>query len=154
MRKSARIVFYGTPEFAVESLRSLADAGFTIAGVVTAPDRQAGRGLSVQFPAVKEFALRQGFPLFQPSNLKDPVFHEMLHNLEPDLQVVVAFRMLPREVWSLPPLGTFNLHASLLPQYRGAAPINWALINGEKETGVTTFFLNDQIDTGRIILSG
>lgn len=151
MKKSVRIVFYGTPEIAVASLHSLIDAGFTIAGIVTAPDRLAGRGLNMRFSAVKEYALRHGLPLFQPVNLKDPAFHDQLRRLEPDLQVVVAFRMLPKEVWSLSPLGTFNLHASLLPQYRGAAPINWVLINGEKKTGVTTFLIDDKIDTGKII---
>ncbi len=152
MKNRPRIVFYGTPEFAVASLQSLVDEGYIIAGVVTVPDRQAGRGLKVNFSPVKEFALRNDLPLFQPANLKDPGFHDQLRVLEPDLQVVVAFRMLPTEVWSLPPLGTFNLHASLLPQYRGAAPINWVLINGEPETGVTTFFIDEKIDTGNIIL--
>jgi methionyl-tRNA formyltransferase len=146
-----RIVFYGTPGFAVASLKSLADNGYLIAGVVTAPDRQAGRGLKMQFSPVKDYALGHGFPLFQPSNLNDPAFHDQLRQLNPDLQVVVAFRLLPKEIWSLPPMGTFNLHASLLPQYRGAAPINWALINGETETGVTTFFIDEKIDTGNII---
>lgn len=151
MKNHPRIVFYGTPEIAVASLQGLADAGYVITAVVTAPDRQAGRGLKVHFSPVKEFALRHNIPLFQPVNLKDPSFHGQLRSLEPDLQVVVAFRMLPKVVWSLPQLGTFNLHASLLPQYRGAAPINWVLINGEKETGVTTFFINENIDTGNLI---
>ena len=151
MKDHPRIVFYGTPEIAVASLQSLVDAGYVIAGVVTAPDRLAGRGLKVHFSPVKEFALSHEIPLFQPVNLKDPAFHGQLRSLEPDLQVVVAFRMLPKEVWSLPHLGTFNLHASLLPQYRGAAPINWVLINGETETGVTTFFIDEKIDTGNLI---
>jgi methionyl-tRNA formyltransferase len=153
MKNRLRIVFYGTPEIAVASLQSLVDAGYTISGVVTAPDRLAGRGLKVRYSPVKEFTLRHDFLLFQPVNLKDPGFHDQLRLLEPDLQVVVAFRMLPKEVWSLPPMGTFNLHASLLPQYRGAAPINWVLINGEPETGVTTFFIDEKIDTGNIIFS-
>jgi methionyl-tRNA formyltransferase len=151
MKNRLRIVFYGTPEIAVASLKNLVDSGYMISGVVTAPDRLAGRGLKVRFSPVKEFALRHDLPLFQPSNLQDPGFYNELRLLEPDLQVVVAFRMLPKSVWSLPPLGTFNLHASLLPQYRGAAPINWVLINGETETGVTTFFIDDKIDTGNII---
>lgn len=153
MKNCPRIVFYGTPEIAVASLQGLVDAGYFITGVVTAPDRLAGRGLKVHFSPVKEFALRHDLLLFQPANLKDPGFHDQLRLLEPDLQVVVAFRMLPKEVWSLPPMGTFNLHASLLPQYRGAAPINWALINGEAETGVTTFFIDERIDTGNIIFN-
>jgi len=146
-----RIIFYGTPDFAVASLQSLVEAGFFIASVITAPDRLAGRGQKAHFSAVKEFALLHNLPLLQPSNLKDPLFLESLRSLKPDIQVVVAFRMLPKEVWSLPAMGTFNLHASLLPQYRGAAPINWALINGETETGVTTFFIDEKIDTGKII---
>jgi methionyl-tRNA formyltransferase len=151
MKIHPRIIFYGTPEIAVASLQSLVEEGFAITGVVTAPDRQAGRGLRVHFSPVKEYALRHDLPLFQPANLKDTSFLEELMSLEPDLQIVVAFRMLPKEIWSLPSLGTFNLHASLLPQYRGAAPINWALINGETETGVTTFFIDEKIDTGNII---
>jgi methionyl-tRNA formyltransferase len=151
MKNHPRIIFYGTPEFAVASLRRILEAGYLVAAVVTAPDRLAGRGLKMNFSPVKEFALRHELPLLQPVNLKDPVFHNELRLLEPDLQVVVAFRMLPVEVWSMPSMGTFNLHASLLPQYRGAAPINWAIINGEKETGVTTFFIDEKIDTGRII---
>jgi len=151
MKNRPRIVFYGTPQIAVTSLQSLADAGSVIAGVVTAPDRPAGRGLKVHYSPVKEFALRHGFPLFQPANLKDPGFRDQIRLLEPDLQVVVAFRMLPEEIWTLPKLGTINLHASLLPEYRGAAPINWVLINGETETGVTTFFIDEKIDTGNII---
>jgi methionyl-tRNA formyltransferase len=151
MKTHPRIIFYGTPEFAVASLRSLVESGFPVVGVVTAPDRPAGRGLRMHFSPVKEFALRHDLRLLQPVNLKDPGFHEQLRALEPDLQVVVAFRMLPREVWSLPASGTFNLHASLLPRYRGAAPINWVLINGEQETGVTTFFINEAIDQGNIL---
>jgi methionyl-tRNA formyltransferase len=151
MKNRLRIVFYGTPEFAVASLQNLVDAGYLISAVVTAPDRLAGRGLRMHFSPVKEYALRHDLLLLQPANLKDPALHDLLRSLEPDLQVVVAFRMLPKEIWSLPSLGTFNLHASLLPQYRGAAPINRALINGETETGVTTFFIDEKIDTGNII---
>jgi len=147
-----KIVFMGTPEFAVESLKALLGAGFQVVGVITAPDRPAGRGRKLQYSAVKEFALEQGLEILQPTNLKDPGFLESLQALGADLQVVVAFRMLPRAVWAMPALGTFNLHASLLPQYRGAAPINWAIINGETRTGLTTFFLDDKIDTGSIIL--
>jgi len=132
-------------------LQSIIDAGYKISGVVTAPDRLAGRGLKVRFSPVKEFALQHHLLLLQPVNLKDPDFHNQLRSIAPDIQVVVAFRMLPKEVWSIPPMGTFNLHASLLPDYRGAAPINWALINGETETGVTTFFIDEKIDTGNII---
>src|SRR5512138_3309744 len=146
-----RIVFYGTPQFAVASLRQLVEEGYPVAGVVTAPDRPAGRGLKLTHSPVKEYALQAGLNLLQPLSLKDPRFLQALHTLAPELQVVVAFRMMPREVWSLSPLGTFNLHASLLPDYRGAAPINWVIIRGEKETGVTTFFLDDKIDTGEII---
>jgi len=147
-----RIVFMGTPDFAVESLRKLYNSQHTIAGVITMPDKPAGRGHKVQFSPVKQFALENNIPLLQPEKLKDEQFLEELKNLNADLQVVVAFRMLPEVVWNMPPKGTFNLHASLLPQYRGAAPINWAIINGEKETGVTTFFLTHEIDTGKIIL--
>jgi methionyl-tRNA formyltransferase len=153
MNNYPRIVFFGTPEFAVASLEALVRNGLKIAAVVTAPDRQAGRGLQVTTSPVKKFALQHDLPLFQPENLKDPSFIQQLGSLKPDLQVVVAFRMLPKEVWTLPPLGTFNLHASLLPHYRGAAPINWAIINGEKETGVTTFLLDEKIDTGNIIFT-
>jgi len=151
LKNPLRIVFYGTPDFAVASLERLIYAGYVIAGVITSHDQISGRGLKVHFSPVKEFALRNNLPLFQPENLKDPAFHSQLRSLNPDLQVVVAFRMLPKEVWSLPPFGTFNLHASLLPNYRGAAPINWALINGEKETGITTFFIDEKIDTGNLI---
>ncbi len=146
-----RIVFMGTPDFAVASLSKLIEAGEDVVGVVTAPDKPAGRGRKLRYSPVKEYALEKGLPVFQPSNLKAPEWLATLKDLKPDLQVVVAFRMLPESVWSLPPLGTINLHASLLPQYRGAAPINWAIINGEKETGVTTFFINENIDTGAII---
>lgn len=141
MKNFPRIIFIGTPEIAVASLQSIVDAGYPVVGVITAPDRLSGRGLKIHPSPIKEFAIIRNLPLFQPLNLKDPDFCDRLRDLKPDLQVVVAFRMLPKEIWSLPRLGTFNLHASLLPLYRGAAPINWVLINGEKETGVTTFFL-------------
>jgi len=146
-----RIVFMGTPEFAVASLKAILDKGYQIAGVITAPDKPAGRGRKLQFSPVKQFALENNLHLLQPENLKDPYFNEQLRELNPDIQVVVAFRMLPEMVWNLPPKGTFNLHASLLPQYRGAAPINHAVINGEKKTGVTTFLLDKEIDTGKIL---
>lgn len=142
----------GTPEFAVVSLEALVKAKLNIVGVITAPDKPAGRGMKVQESPVKKYAIRHDLYVLQPEKLKDPLFLEKLRLLKPDLQVVVAFRMLPEIVWSLPPLGTINLHGSLLPQYRGAAPINWAIINGEKETGVTTFKLQQQIDTGNILL--
>ena len=145
MKKYPRVVFFGTPEFAVASLEAILRAGYEVVGVVTAPDRHAGRGMKLTSSPVKQFALRNDLFILQPHDLKDPAFHYQLNLLKPDLQVVVAFRLLPHEVWSLPKLGTFNLHASLLPQYRGAAPINWVIINGEKETGVTTFFLDDKI---------
>ena len=151
MKKQLRIVFMGTPEFAVASLDALLNAGHRVAGVVTAPDKPAGRGRKLSVSAVKAYALSKQLTVLQPEKLKDPDFLHVLKNLRADLFVVVAFRMLPREVWAMPPLGTFNLHASLLPRYRGAAPINHVLINGEKETGVTTFFINEQIDTGNII---
>lgn len=141
----------GTPEFAVASLKALLEAGFTVAAVVTAPDKPAGRGQKIQESDVKIFAKNMGIPILQPEKLKDPEFISRLQSFHADLQVVVAFRMLPEVVWSMPPKGTINLHASLLPQYRGAAPINWAIINGEKKTGVTTFFLEKEIDTGKII---
>ena len=147
-----RIVFMGTPEFAVASLEALVKAGFNIVGVVTAPDKPAGRGMKMTESAVKKFAVRKGITILQPEKLKDPVFLEELKALQADLQVVVAFRMLPEIVWNMPRLGTINLHGSLLPQYRGAAPINWAVINGDKETGVTTFKLKHEIDTGDILL--
>lgn len=153
MRKEdTRIVFMGTPEFAVASLRALVEDGWNVVGVVTTPDKPAGRGQKMSISAVKEYALEQGLPILQPEKLKDEAFLQELKSLQADVQVVVAFRMLPEVVWNMPPKGTFNLHASLLPQYRGAAPINWAIINGEKETGVTTFFLQHEIDTGNIIL--
>lgn len=142
----------GTPDFAVEPLRRLVEAGKNIIAVVTMPDKPAGRGHKIQFSPVKEYALSVGLPILQPVNLKDPEFIEELRSYQADLQIVVAFRMLPEIVWNMPPLGTFNLHASLLPQYRGAAPINWAVINGETETGITTFFLQHEIDTGNIIM--
>ena len=147
------IVFMGTPEFAVESLKAILEAGFPVKGVITSPDRPSGRGLHLHPSPVKEFALQHHLPVLQPLKLKDPEFLAALKKLEADLQVVVAFRMLPEEVWSMPALGTFNLHASLLPQYRGAAPINWAVMNGETRTGVTTFFLNHEIDKGAVLFS-
>jgi methionyl-tRNA formyltransferase len=147
-----RIIFYGTPEFAVASLERLLQNKFNVIAVVTAPDKAAGRGQKIHQSAVKECAIAHGLKILQPANLKDTAFMEALEELKPTLQVVVAFRMMPEQVWKLPELGTFNLHASLLPQYRGAAPINWAVINGEKETGVTTFFLKHEIDTGSIIM--
>ena len=152
-KKSTRIVFMGTPDFAVASLRALLEAGFTIVGVVTSPDKPAGRGLQLQESAVKKFALAHHLPILQPVKLKDPTFLEQLDQWKADLLIVVAFRMLPEIVWNRPRLGTINLHGSLLPQYRGAAPINWALINGEQMTGVTTFLLKQEIDTGDILLS-
>lgn len=142
----------GTPDFAVPSLEALIETGFRVVVVVTAPDRPAGRGRKMTAPAVKAAALRHGIPVLQPKNLKDPAFAEQLRSYRVNLQVVVAFRMLPEVVWRLPEHGTFNLHASLLPDYRGAAPINWAVINGETRTGATTFFIDAQIDTGHIIL--
>lgn len=146
-----RIIFMGTPEFAVPSLEILIENKFNVVAVVTAPDKPQGRGLKLTASPVKECALKYNIPVFQPTNLKATEFIEELKSYHANLQVVVAFRMLPETVWSMPSLGTFNLHASLLPQYRGAAPINWAIINGEKETGVTTFFLKHEIDTGSII---
>lgn len=148
-----RIVFMGTPQFAVASLDALIKAGSDIVGVVTAPDKPAGRGQKVNESAVKQYAVENGLTVLQPTNLKDPKFLDDLKALEADLQVIVAFRMLPEVVWNMPPKGTINLHASLLPQYRGAAPINWVLINGEKESGVTTFFLKHEIDTGDILFT-
>jgi methionyl-tRNA formyltransferase len=146
-----RIVFMGTPEFAVPSLQILVEHGFNIVGVITAPDKPRGRGQKVIPSPVKAYAESQGLNILQPSNLKSPQFQEELRSLQANLQIVVAFRMLPEAVWAMPEKGTFNLHASLLPQYRGAAPINWAIINGETETGITTFFLKHEIDTGSII---
>lgn len=142
----------GTPEFAVESLKILVDNGFNIVAVITAPDKPKGRGQKLAISPVKEYAQSQNLPVLQPANLKSPNFNEELRDYNANLQVVVAFRMLPEIVWSMPEYGTFNLHASLLPQYRGAAPINWAIINGETETGVTTFFIKHEIDTGSVIL--
>ena len=147
-----RIVFMGTPDFAVESLKILVENNYNVVGVITMPDKPSGRGHKLQFSAVKQYAIENNLPILQPEKLKDENFLEALKALRADVQVVVAFRMLPEVVWSMPRLGTFNLHASLLPQYRGAAPINWAIINGEKETGATTFFLTHEIDTGKIIL--
>jgi methionyl-tRNA formyltransferase len=149
---SPRIIFMGTPEFAVPSLDKILQSGFNVVGVVTAPDKPAGRGLQLTESAVKKYATTKGLKILQPEKLKAPDFLEELRSLNTDLQIVVAFRMLPEVVWNMPPMGTINLHASLLPQYRGAAPINWAIINGEKETGVTTFKLQHQIDTGNILL--
>ena len=149
---SWRIVFLGTPDFAVESLKALLQAGYNVVGVVTAPDKRAGRGQKLSESAVKQYAQEQGLPILQPLKLKDPEFIAQLSALKPDLQVVVAFRMLPETVWNLPPQGTVNVHGSLLPKYRGAAPINWAILNGEKETGVSTFKLQHEIDTGDILL--
>jgi methionyl-tRNA formyltransferase len=146
------IVFLGTPDFAVASLEALLKAGLNVVGVVTAPDKPAGRGMKLQMSAVKQCAVRHGIPVLQPEKLKDPEFLNQLDALKADLQVVVAFRMLPELVWNRPQYGTINVHASLLPQYRGAAPINWAIINGESETGVTTFKLKHAIDTGNILL--
>jgi len=151
MNKGMRIVFMGTPDFAVRSLEILVENGCHVVGVITAPDKPAGRGREMRKSAVKVFAEKHGLKILQPSNLKDEVFLNELKALQPDLQVVVAFRMLPEAVWQLPAKGTFNLHASLLPQYRGAAPINWAIINGERETVVSTFLIDKEIDTGKII---
>lgn len=151
-KRDLRIVYMGTPDFAVEPLRRLVDKGYDVRAVVTMPDKPAGRGHHVQFSPVKIFALQHNIPILQPERLKDESWIEELRSYEADLQIVVAFRMLPEVVWSMPPMGTFNLHASLLPEYRGAAPINWAVINGEKRTGVTTFFLQHEIDTGAIIM--
>ena len=147
-----RIVFMGTPAFAVASLKILVENNYNVVGVITSPDKPAGRGQQVQQSAVKEFATQHNLNVLQPTNLKDEDFLKELKSLQADLQIVVAFRMLPESVWNMPPLGTYNLHASLLPQYRGAAPINWAIINGEKETGITTFKLQHEIDTGNVLL--
>lgn len=149
--KDLRIVFMGTPDFAVASLKKMIDQEYNIVGVVTTPDRPAGRGQQLTPSAVKQYALEKQLNILQPEKLKAPEFLEDLKALKPDLQVVVAFRMLPEQVWSLPPLGTFNLHGSLLPKYRGAAPLNWAIMNGDSETGVTTFLLKQEIDTGNIL---
>lgn len=152
-QQNLRIIFMGTPDFAVASLDILVQHGFNVVAVVTAPDKPAGRGLQLQQSAVKEYAVAKNLPVLQPEKLKNPAFLEELQALKADLQVVVAFRMLPELVWNMPPLGTINVHASLLPNYRGAAPINWAIINGEKESGVTTFKLQHEIDTGDILFN-
>ncbi|SHF21710.1 methionyl-tRNA formyltransferase [Mariniphaga anaerophila] len=149
--KDLRIVFMGTPGFAVASLKALVENGYNVVGVITAPDKPAGRGKKLTESDVKKYAVEKGLTVLQPEKLKNPDFLEELKSLKADLQVVVAFRMLPEAVWNMPRLGTFNLHASLLPQYRGAAPLNWAIINGESKTGVTTFLLDHEIDTGKII---
>lgn len=149
--RSIRIIYMGTPEFAVPALEKLVAAGWNVIAVITAPDKPQGRGQKLVGSPVKEAAERLTIPVLQPTNLKDPGFQQELKELAADLQIVVAFRMLPEAVWNMPPLGTFNLHASLLPNFRGAAPINWALIQGEQETGVTTFFLQHEIDTGNIL---
>ena len=152
-KEDLRIIFMGTPEFAVESLKSLVEGGYKVVAVVTQPDKPVGRHQdTLQASPVKQYALSQNLPVLQPVKMKDPEFVEQLRSYRADLQVVVAFRMLPEVVWAMPRFGTFNVHAALLPQYRGAAPINWAVINGETETGVTTFFLDHDIDTGRIIM--
>ncbi len=151
-KETFRIIFMGTPDFAVESLRALVESHYNVVAVVTMPDKPIGRGHQVQHSAVKAFALEHNLPILQPERLKDEAFLEELRSYKADLQVVVAFRMLPEVVWNMPPYGTINLHAALLPQYRGAAPLNWAIINGEKETGATTFFLKQEIDTGDMIL--
>ncbi|MEI6019862.1 MAG: methionyl-tRNA formyltransferase [Bacteroidota bacterium] len=148
-----KIVFFGTPEFAVASLEKLIKHGCEVLAVVTSPDKPAGRGLQMQCSAVKTYCLKQGLTVLQPNNLKDETFVDALKKLNADLHIVVAFRMLPEQIWNMPPLGTYNLHASLLPKYRGAAPINWCIINGEIESGVTTFKLQHQIDTGNILLA-
>ena len=152
MESKIRIAYFGTPEFAASQLEAILNAGYEVAVVVTMPDKPAGRGRQIQFSDVKKAALEHGLPLLQPEKLKDPTFLEQLASYQANLFVVVAFRMLPTVVWQMPELGTFNLHASLLPQYRGAAPINFAIINGESETGLTTFFLNEEIDKGAIIM--
>lgn len=151
-KKDLRIVYLGTPEFAVASLRTLVEGGYNVVAVVTMPDKPAGRGHQMQYSDVKKYALEVGLPVLQPEKLKDEAFIEELRSYRADLQIVVAFRMLPEVVWTMPRLGTFNIHGSLLPQYRGAAPINWAVMNGEKETGLTTFMLKHEIDTGNMIL--
>ncbi|MFC7357051.1 methionyl-tRNA formyltransferase [Jejudonia soesokkakensis] len=153
MKKNLRIVFMGTPDFAVGVLKKLVEGKKNIVGVITAPDKPAGRGRKLHASAVKKFAAEKNLPVLQPTNLKSEAFLEELKALQANLQIVVAFRMLPKAVWQMPAYGTFNLHASLLPQYRGAAPINWAVMNREKKTGVTTFFIDEKIDTGEIILA-
>jgi methionyl-tRNA formyltransferase len=151
-KRDLRIVFMGTPDFAVSSLKKLVDKGYNIVGVITAPDKPAGRGQKLHVSAVKQYARSQNLNLLQPTNLKSEEFLKDLSSLNANLQIVVAFRMLPKAVWQMPEYGTFNLHASLLPNYRGAAPINWAIINGETKTGVSTFFIDEKIDTGEMIL--
>jgi methionyl-tRNA formyltransferase len=150
--RNLRIVFMGTPDFAVATLDMLVKKGYRIVGVITAPDKPSGRGRKIHESSVKQYAKKAGLYIMQPTNLKDNEFLDDLRSLNANLQIVVAFRMLPKQVWAMPEYGTFNLHASLLPNYRGAAPINWAIINGEKETGVSTFFINEKIDTGELIL--
>jgi len=150
--KEIRIVFMGTPDFAVESLKALVENGYQVVAVITSPDKPAGRGRQLTESAVKKYAIQQNLRILQPEKLKNPEFISELESLKADLQIVVAFRMLPEVIWNMPPMGTINLHGSLLPQYRGAAPINWAIINGEKETGVTTFKLKHEVDTGDILL--
>ncbi len=152
MKKNIRIAYFGTPEFAASQLEAIIAAGYEVAVVVTMPDKPAGRGRKIQYSDVKKTALEHGLPLLQPEKLKDPDFLQQLASYQANLFIVVAFRMLPSVVWQMPELGTFNLHASLLPQYRGAAPINFAIINGETETGLTTFFLNEEIDKGAVIM--
>src|SRR5450631_987427 len=152
MNSNQKIIFLGTPEFAVASLRELVENGFSVVAVVTAPDKPAGRGLKLSESAIKQYAVQKNIPVLQPVKLKDPVFHDELKSFQADVQVVVAFRMLPEIVWTMPPFGTINLHGSLLPQYRGAAPINRVIMNGESVTGVTTFKLQQEIDTGNILL--
>lgn len=152
MKTALRIVFMGTPDFAVATLKTILANNYQVVGVITAPDKPAGRGRKINESAVKQFAQDESLSILQPTNLKDPDFLASLQALQANVQVVVAFRMLPKAVWQMPALGTFNLHASLLPNYRGAAPINWAIINGETETGVSTFFIDDKIDTGDMIL--
>lgn len=149
--KNLRIIFMGTPDFAVASLNALVEANYNVIAVITAADKPSGRGRKINQSAVKKYAISKGIEILQPTNLKNPEFLNKLESLQADLQVVVAFRMLPKQVWNMPKMGTFNLHASLLPDYRGAAPINWAIINGEVRTGVTTFFINEDIDKGAII---
>lgn len=151
-KEDLKIIYMGTPEFSVAPLRALVEGGYRIVAVVTMPDKPIGRGMKIQSSPVKQYALSQGLPVLQPEHLKDASFVEALRAYQADLQIVVAFRMLPEVVWAMPPMGTFNLHASLLPQYRGAAPIHWAVINGDKQTGVTTFLLKHEIDTGNILL--
>lgn len=151
-KRDIRIVFMGTPDFAVQTLKTILDHNYKVVGVITAPDRPAGRGQKLKSSAVKAFALEHDLKILQPTNLKSEAFIEELKSLNANLQIIVAFRMLPKVVWQMPEYGTFNLHASLLPNYRGAAPIHWAIINGEEKTGVTTFFIDEKIDTGAIIL--